>query len=65
MGGSSGAMSVRAQEQDHDSIQFYFFAITSFPSSDASVHIAAHHASTLAPAALVGQQWGWSGSLLK
>lgn len=35
------------------------------PSSDASVHIAAHHASTLAPAALVGQQWGWSGSLLK
>lgn len=64
MGGSSGTMSVRAPDQDHDDSQFYFFANTPFPHgvSDASVHFAAHHASALIPAALVGQQWGWSGS---
>lgn len=30
-GGSSEAVSVRAPDQNHDAIQFYFFAITPFP----------------------------------
>ena len=66
MGGGTEAMSVRAQDQDHDGVYFYFFAITSSPApgSDACVHTAAHHATPPTPAALVGQQ-AWSGSLLK
>lgn len=63
MGGSSQAMSVRAQDKDHDGIQFYFFSISPFPNGVVMLlFAAAHQASALTPAALVGQQWGWSGS---